>query len=431
MRRACVACLGAALLLGAAVRAQEQVPPPAPQPLQPLEVVTFDEAVRRAIENNRDVQRATAAITRSEALRRRSRSVWLPNVDVFATETVLDDERGTDPTIFRPRDQFASGAIVSVPIFAPSDWAATRHAADQVEVSALSATDVRRQIARSAALSYLDIIAQRRQLEVDTTARDNAKAQLDFARTRFEGGAGSKLNMLRAASVLSTDEVLIERSAYALRLAQEALGVLLAADHPVDGVEEPAFDVPPAEPVPDLSNRTDVRLFTREVEAAERVLDDTWKDYLPTVDASFSPLYVSPVGAFEEERTWNATIGLRFPIYAGGRRRADRLFRSAELDIARIDLDQTQLEARSEVRIARGAMEAAERGLVHATAAAESSTEVLHITEIAFRAGATTNIELIDAQRQARDDATAAARAADLLRQAKLELLVALGLFPK
>ena len=63
--------------------------------------------------------------------------------------------------------------------------------------------------------------------------------------------------------------------------------------------------------------------------------------------------------------------------------------------------------------------------------AAEQANEVVRITDVAFRAGATTNLEVIDAQRRARDTETAAAVAEDRARQARLDLLVALGLFPR
>jgi outer membrane protein TolC len=45
--------------------------------------------------------------------------------------------------------------------------------------------------------------------------------------------------------------------------------------------------------------------------------------------------------------------------------------------------------------------------------------------------GATTNIELIDAQRSARDRETLATIAENALQHARLRLLVALGRFPK
>ena len=62
--------------------------------------------------------------------------------------------------------------------------------------------------------------------------------------------------------------------------------------------------------------------------------------------------------------------------------------------------------------------------------AAENALEALRITEIAYRAGATTNIEVVQAQQTARNAELAAALAEDRLRQARLDLLVALGQFP-
>ena len=55
---------------------------------------------------------------------------------------------------------------------------------------------------------------------------------------------------------------------------------------------------------------------------------------------------------------------------------------------------------------------------------------ILMIATMAYKAGATTNLEVIDAARSARDADTAAAQAEDLSRQARLDLLVASGRFP-
>jgi outer membrane protein TolC len=395
----------------------------------PMEAVTFDEAVRRAVENNYDVARATTAILSAEALLGRARALILPTVEAYAFEAVIDAERGFGDIVSQPRDQFVAGVTVSIPVLAASQWAAKTQAADQVEIAKLGEADIRRQVSVATAQAYLAVIAARRQVEVDERARDNARAQHDYARTRFEAGAGSRLDALRAADVLATDEVLVERSRLVLTLSQEGLGVLMAADGPVDAAAEPVLEVPAQGAEEDLSLRTDVRLRSAQVEAADRVLEDSWKDWVPEVVASFDPLYVDPTGSFQESSTWLATLTARFYVYLGGERRADRLFRKAALDAAAIDLDQTELRARAEVRSARAAIEASERGLVHARVAADDASEVLTITETAFRAGARTNIELVDAQRRARDAETAVARAEDLLRQAKLDLLAALGLF--
>ena len=75
-------------------------------------------------------------------------------------------------------------------------------------------------------------------------------------------------------------------------------------------------------------------------------------------------------------------------------------------------------------------MASSERALVHARRAAEQANQVVQITDVAFREGATTNIEVIDAQRRARDADTAVAVAEDGVRRARLDLLNALGRFP-
>ena len=59
------------------------------------------------------------------------------------------------------------------------------------------------------------------------------------------------------------------------------------------------------------------------------------------------------------------------------------------------------------------------------------TTEDQSLQEIAYRAGATTNIEVVQAQQTARNAEIAQALSEDGLRQARLDLLVALGQFPQ
>jgi outer membrane protein TolC len=119
------------------------------------------------------------------------------------------------------------------------------------------------------------------------------------------------------------------------------------------------------------------------------------------------------------------------PIFDGGSRRIAKRQREIAVETARIQLTDVELRARSELREAQAAVESTERALQRARLAAQHAAEVLKITDVAFRAGATTNIELIDAQRGARDAETAVAQAEDRVRQARLDLLVALGRFPQ
>jgi outer membrane protein TolC len=397
-----------------------------------IERVTFDDAIRRALERNPTIAESLQAILRADALLQQARIVYQPTVSASVTTTVLDGDRGFDDLVTQPRTQSLVGASVSYPVLAAARWAQQAQAEDQIRVARLSVDETRRQIAQATAQAYLAVIAQQRQVEVNARARENASAQADFARARLEGGLGSRLNELRARQELSTAEVFLESARLALRRAQEALGVLVAADAPVDAAAEPGLEIV-TRPGDDswLTARSDVQLFSAQIDAADRVVRDSWRDWVPTATASFEPQLLAPAGLFAPSRSWRGFLQFSIPVFDGGTRRIARREREIALQTARIQLTDVELRARAELRAAEAAIEITERALRHARLAAQHAAEVLTITDVAFRAGATTNIELIIAQRQTRDAETAAAQAEDRLRQARLELLVALGRFPQ
>ena len=401
------------------------------QPSDVTERITFDEAIRRALERNPSIAEAAQAIFQAETLLQHARTVYRPTIDASFVTTILDAERGFDEFVTQPRTQSFLGGIISYPVLAASRWALNVQAEDQIRVARLGVDEVRRQIALAAGTAYLSVIAQQRLIDVAVEARANAQAHVDYARALLQGGAGSKLNELRAAQELATDEMLLEAARLGLRRAQEALGVLLGADGPIDASAEPAFEVvtTPAD-TQWLMQRADVKLFSAQIDAADRVYRDSWRDWVPTATAAFEPQVVTPAGLFQPSRTWRGFLAFSVPIFDGGTRRATRRQREIDVDTARIQLTDVELRARAEQRTAEAAVDINQRGLVYARQAAEHAAEVLRITDIAFRAGATTNIELIDAQRRARDADAAVAQAEDRVRQARLDLLVAVGRFP-
>ena len=113
------------------------------------------------------------------------------------------------------------------------------------------------------------------------------------------------------------------------------------------------------------------------------------------------------------------------PLFEAGQRRGAKVERRSEVDAVRAERLQAEREARAEVRTALEAVRSTERALAAARMAAAQAAEVVQITDTAFREGATTNIEVLDAQRLARDADTAAALAETDVTRARLEVLVA------
>jgi outer membrane protein len=401
------------------------------QPIAP-EKITFEEVIKRALERNPTIAEASSDIIRAEALLRQVRSASFPQAGGSLQTTISTPVLQFDGNDISPRTQFTAAATVSQLIYGPFQWALTNQAKDVKVVAERGLDETRRQIALAAAEAYLTIITQRRLVENSQVAVDTAKAHFDYAHQLQEKGAGSRLNELRAQQEFSTDQVVFENAGIAVYRAQEALGVLLAADGPIDAADEPALALPTTpDAAPDrVGERPDVKLAAAREQAAQRVLSDSWKEYLPTITGSFTPTFLNPSTLFTPRWSTRTLFGVDINIFDSGLRSGRKAQRAADLTRVQLEGQQTRRQAASEIRTATEAVRSAERAAVSARAASEQARQVVDITNVAFRAGATTNIEVIDAQREARDAANAAAVADDTLRRARLDLLVSTGRFP-
>ena len=415
---------GAALLLLAST-AVAQTPPA-------METVTLEQAVERAIKNNPTVAQASQDILRAEGLLQQARAATRPYLTAGFSTLVNSTERRFDDVVTSPQTQATLTAQVGMPVLAASRWAAAAQARDQIEIANLSTADTRTEIAVSTAQAYLAVIAAKREVEVTQRALDTSLAHLDYARRRLEAGAGTRLNELRAGSEMASNEARLETAHLAVRRAQEALGVLIVSDGPADTAGDPVFVIPPiADEAGWMAMRPDIRLFTAEERAADRVWKDSSKDWFPTATATFDPQALVPASIFTSARSWRFLVSFSAPVFDSGQRRGQKRVREASYNLARLTLTGQQIRARSEVRMAQEAVRRTERVLASLRSAANQADEVLKITTFAFEAGATTNLEVIDAQRQARDADTDAVLAEHAVRRAQLDLLTALGRFPQ
>jgi outer membrane protein TolC len=397
------------------------------------ERVTFKEAVERALARNPSIEQAAADILRADALVRQARAAALPNVNFNITTTTVHPVIEFDGQSATPRNQLSATPQASALLYAPVLWAQRAQAQDNKVVAERSRDEVRRQIGLASAQAYLTIIGQRRLAETAVRARDTARAHYDLAFQQEEKGSGSKLNALRAQQELSTDEASLEDALYGVYQAQEALGVLLAASGPVDAIEDPVLEAPAAAAQPEtlVGERADIRLAVARELAAERVVKDSWKEYLPTVQGLFTPQFITPETLFQQSWGWRAQVLFDIPVLDFGLRAARKAEREALLSRTKLEGVDSRRQAASEIRSFTEAVRSAERALGAARSGASQAQQVVEIVNVAFRAGATTNIEVIDAQRRARDADTSAALTEDRLRRARLDLLVAMGRFPQ
>jgi outer membrane protein TolC len=416
--------LAASLLLAVPLAASAQ-----PAPAR----ITLDEAVRRALSRNPSVGIAVAEIQRAHALLREVRSFALPTITGNGVATLLDSARTQGTTVFAPRDSLSGNIQLVVPLVAPQRWAGWSHASEQVEIARLSAEDIRRQIAVSAARAYVTVLAQHRLVEANQRARNNAKDHLEYARARFDAGTGNRLDVVRSSQEVAADDAQVAAALVNLVRAQEALGVLVGTDAPLDATEE--VQLPGAASENDAmreaeARRADLRAARGRIDAADHVLRDSYADYLPFLAAVVTPFGATYSALTTPSTGWQAQLVLTVPFFDGGFRYGAREERSAILDEARIAFDGALRQARSEVRTAFDEVRRYDVGLRASHDAARLAEEALQMTTAAYRAGATNDLDVLDAERRFRDAQTAAAVSEDSARQARIDLLAATGRFP-
>jgi outer membrane protein TolC len=397
------------------------------------EHLTFDESVRRALARNPTAVQAQEEVQRFHALMEEVRASSLPTLIGVGTYTRLDHDRTSSGVVVLPKSALNLNVTLDAPLLYPKGWVQWGQASDQVDVAVATEADVRRTIAVSTGRAYLTIITQKRLLETARIARDNARQHYEFTHAQRVGGVGNRLDEARAAQELTTDEVTLQNQHVALLKAREALGVLVAAPAPVDTADEgvptkmPSFNDAMNEAD---SVRADVVALRRAAKAAERTVHDAWADYLPYLNLIAFPFYQTPTTPTIPQTGWQAELVLSVPFYDGGLRYGQEHERAAIAEEARLNAESTLRQARSDVRVAFEEMQRDDIALDQANQSADFARRALDLANTAYRAGATTNLEVIDAERQARDAETQAAIAEDASREARLDLLAASGRFP-
>jgi outer membrane protein TolC len=396
------------------------------------EKISLTEAVRRALVRHPTAVIALQEIKRAEALLAQARSGSLPSLTATASLMRLDADR-VFPGRAAPiaaKNQQSANLLLNVPLVAPQRWVQWSQASANVETTKASSEDTRRSLAVAVARAYLAIVSQKRQVDINARAVATDRSHFEFTHTRFAGGVGNRVDEVRAAQQLAFDQAQLSTSYTGLARSREALGVLLGEDKPVDVLDDISLPSANAGFEDAASRRQDVRAARQRALVAEKLKKDSWTDYMPLLSGQIQPFYQHPATLTQPETGWQAMLLLTLPLLEGGIRVGQLRERDAILAQARAQYDGLLRQTRSDLRVAAEEIRRADETMRSARAAAELAHQALDLANLAYSTGATTNIEVIDAERRARDADSAVVIVEDNVRQARLDLLVAAGQFP-
>ncbi len=392
--------------------------------------LTLHEAVQRAQETHPNVLQALTDVARAQAQLEQAKATGLPTVALLGQLTQLDGSRMSGTTVLSAATQGYGALVLTVPVLVPQRWVAWNHAEDVATVAQAAAQDARWQVGVATARLWLSLLAAERQIDVLERSKATAEKHLGFAQQRRKGGLGNQLDNVRAAQEVAQADALLKANGVVLAKMREQLAFLTGVNEPVLPVGDcpmpqaltPTQDVPPPRP--------DIRAVDQRLRAATRIVADSYADWLPALYATVTPFTQVPSLPTVPNLGLQAQLVLNMPIFEWGGRTGQRHEREAA--VAQLDAQKAGLlrQIAADERAALAAWHAAEAALQANKEVANWANEGLRLAQLAWQAGATTNLEVVDAERRARDAATAVVFAEDAVRQAWLEALVARGELP-
>ncbi|MFY0566650.1 TolC family protein [Archangium lansingense] len=367
-------------------------------------VLTLNEALEAARKDNLDLKVAQARLEQSRLLSNRAWAGYLPTVTVSGSYTRNSNEAvvalpGGPQIVIQPFNQLGAQADLRQAIIAPSLWPAIHNAGIAEDVAELNTENVRREILFSVAAAYFSAASLQEAIRATQFLLDVNKSREADTQKRFDAGTVTKVALLRSQLDRTRAEQDLVRARNAFASARLALATLIQRD------SDFTLELPPVPQVPTegdlvkqaLEQRPDVAAARRNLDLALGRKNGVWFSYLPNVSLAGTYRISNAAGFAGQNDTWLVSLLAQWTLWDGGIREINVREESAR--VAEASALQKQAEARTveEVSRARLDYENAQANLTKAEEALGLARETQRLTEISFKAGVATYLEVADA----------------------------------
>ena len=383
-------------------------------------LLTLNDAVVEALAGNpaHRVSGRRASIARADA--RAAGSGLLPALEVGTGVTRSDDPVFAFGTRLR-QERFAEADFALDALNRPdpiSDWTmdaglrwapldATRWAGRSAARSLVDAADwgetwSAEQTVFATKVLYFGAAGADAALLAAVAEEEAARAALELFESREERGLLTRADALQAEAELRAAEAYRLAAARNVERAREDLALHLGWE--IDRVPVPT-DTLSAPPPPDAprpaTSRADVRSLAAAREAAAAEFRRAGLSFLPRIEgfAGWSSHADRAFGA--DGSNWTAGVALRWTVFAGFGRVADRQRATEAREIARIRHEEAVRAARAEAAQALRDVHASRAGLEATRAAARAAGEARELMRRRFDEGLATAAEFLQAEARA------------------------------
>ncbi len=381
---------------------------PVQAPRDTLPVITLEEALRQAVQVDPSYVQLVGTLENAEWARRAALLVFvLPNV------TTTADYQEFSTSQFNIGTGSAATAIGRASIDARYELftggrklQGSRQAAAELEAARAGELGGRFLTALNTERDYYAVLGARELLDVARQRFDRATEQFALARSRVLSGATVQSDSLQLLLEVQRAQVDVLGREATLTIARLQLGRRIGMAGPVDAAP---LDVtsPPALTL-DLETAVQVAVEQgprwRQVRAQERAAEAALKarrgSYLPTVALTGS--YAVFDDRFFPSGTTRSSVGVNIslPLWDGAQREMAIERLGTVRDVARVVREDVERAARRDVTEAYTAFDVSRETLRLTGTGVLVAEEVLRVQDARYRGGASTVLELLDAQSQ-------------------------------
>ncbi len=384
--------------------------PPAPADTVPaadtLSRVTLEEAIRRSAQLDPDYVQALGTIDNAEWGRRAAMlAFFVPSLSLGLDETKYSTEFFNPADPANPTSTLVVGsARANYEVFSLRKFAELGRTRAEVASAEAGELEQRFLAALEAESSYYDVLVNQELTRVSQERVGRAREGLGVARARVVSGAAVQTDSLQLVLEVTRAEVDLLRQGNALRTAQLELGRRVGAPGAVDAVP---LDTMPAPELPiglpealsaALDQGPQYRAARANERAAAAALKSQRSDYLPSLN----------VGALHQRydtrifpgaaNVSSVTFSLSFPIWNNGQREIGVSQARVARDVARTIREDLERVVRRDVTSAFDTYQTSRAAVALARVGVQVGRENYRMQDIRYRAGASTILDLLDAQ---------------------------------
>jgi len=384
-------------------------------------LLTVDDCVKMALENNRTVAIAGTNVSSSRAAAMRAWSRVLPNVSANTywdrltqgpTEQLTLNERTGEIIVAQTESQafvsYTMGLTATQTLF---DWSALEDiSAARANVSAArySKRATEQDIVFQVKQQFYNLVKAEKLLEVSQKSHERSLKQLERARSLYDLGSVARSDVLKAKVDAAQTELDLIAARNAVALEKARLAKLMGL--PVDERIEVEADLTVTEQEVDpnelfamaRSNRPDLRAASERVRAAQAGLHSARAGQYPSLFSYFNwrwrdDVFPTSTGDLERKYTWTVGMGIQFPIFDGMLTRGNVGEARAGLEARLKEYEDLELSVALEIKEALLSLQEARQRLVVSEEQLASAEESYKLAREQYEVGLGTILELTDA----------------------------------